>query len=194
MHRTWILPAVVAVSLAASPALGSEGQRYEDAVGDATGDSPDIAVVTVSEPEGDPTLRFEIQLAPGRPFGTDMETWSDTVFVLMSDEPTVDERGILVGGWTTGTHGVTLPIQEQSGAFLVTDEDMYYYVVDVDAAGPVLSFTFDRKLIDSPLDIYFQVLLGIERFDAAEGGEMEGDAYPDEGEPPAHYRVGASGW
>ena len=44
-------------------------ERYEDAIGDATGDSPDIVAVTVSEPEGESTIRFDIELAPGRLFG-----------------------------------------------------------------------------------------------------------------------------
>ena len=66
-------------------------ERYEDAVGDMDGDSPDIVAVTVSEPEEGPVIRFEIELAPGRPFGTDMETWTDVVFVTMSAEPELDE-------------------------------------------------------------------------------------------------------
>ncbi len=195
MRRAWILPAVTAALMATGGvALGSEPQRYEDAVGDATGDSPDIVAVTVSEPDEGPLIRFAIELTPERPFGTDLETWTDTVFIIMSSEPTTDDRGILTGDhYTTGTHGVTLAMQEQTGAFLVTEADMYYYVVDVDATGPVLTFTFDHKLIDSPLDLYWQVLLGVERDDSAEG-EMEGDIYPEEGEPPAHYHLGVSDW
>ncbi len=200
MHRMCIFAAVAAVLLSASPALGAGAERYEDAVGDAVGDSPDIVAITVSEPEDGPTIRFQIELAPERPFGTDMETWTDTVFILMSHKPDVDERGILASDpYTTGTHGVTLPMQEQTGALLVTESDMYWNVVDVDAAGSVLTFTLDRKLIGSPLDLYWQVLLGVERFeDDAEGdegeGEMEGDGYPELDQPPARYRLGATDW
>lgn len=200
MRRMSVL-AVAAVLLIATPALGSGAQRYEDTLGDATGDSPDIVSVAVSEPEGESTIRFEIELAPGRPFGTDMETWTDVLFLSMSPSGEVDERGILEGEqvYTTGTHGVTLETHLETGALLVTDTSMYWYVVDVDADDTTISFTFDRKLIDSPLDLYFQVLLGVEREEAMEHGgdgesEMEGDAYPEPDEPPALYRVGASSW
>lgn len=199
MRNLLIPTAIAAVLIGLGGSVATAAERCEDAVGDADGDSPDIVAVTVSEPEWEPTIRFEIELAPERPFGTDMETWTDTIFIIMSDKPTTDERGILAGDhYTTGTHGVTLPMQEQTGAFLVTENDMYYYVVDVDAAGPVLSFTLDRKLIGSPLDLYFQVLLGVEREEQMKHGgdgesEMEGDVYPELDEPPALYRIGATG-
>jgi len=66
--------------------------------------------------------------------------------------------------------------------------------VDLETADDTLTFTLDRKLIGNPLDLYFQVLLGVERDGAEEGEEMDGDAYPDEGEPPAVYRIGATDW
>jgi len=194
MRRMWIAATAAAALVMTGAGTTVANERFEDAVGDVSGDAPDIVAVTVIEPEWEPTISFEIELAPERPFGTDMETWTDTIFIEMKAEPTVDERGILTGGYTTGTHGVTLPIQEQTGAFLVTENDMYYYVVDVDSAGPVLTFTVDRKLIGNPLDVYFQVLVGTEREGSEEGGEMEGDVYPELDQPPAHYRIGAPDW
>jgi len=190
MRRTSTL-AVAAVLLIATPALGSEPTRYEDAIGDATGDSPDIVAVTVSEPEGESTIRFDIELAPGRLFGSDMETWTDVLFLAMSSSGEVDERGILQNEQTylTGTHGVTLEMQREAGAVLATPEDMYENLVDFDDIDGTLSFAVDREMIGDPLDLYFQVLLGVERDGAEEDEEMEGDAYPELGEPPTHYRV-----
>ncbi len=169
--------------------------RFEDALGDATGDAPDIVAVTVDEPDGEPTIRFAIDVAPERPFGSDMETWTDVVFLILSDAPTVDERGILEGGFTTGVHGVNLAAQEQDGAMLSTMDELWWYVVDVDADEDTLTFTFDHKLIGSPTDLYWQVLMGVERFDGSdEGDEMEGDTYPEFDQPPAHYKVIAAGY
>lgn len=198
MRRSCILSAVAAVLLAASPALGSAPERFEDAVGDTVGDAPDIVAVTVSEGEGSSTVRFEIELVPERPFGTDMETWTDVLFIFMSEVADVDERGIMSSdGYITGTHGVTLDHQCDVGAMLVTPEGMYEHVVDVEAVDDTIAFTFDRKLMGSPLDLYFQVLLGVERdlsgWDEEEG-EDEGDTYPEIGEPPAHYRLGVPDW
>ena len=191
-------PAVAAAGVAASPALVWARERYEDSIGDSLGDAPDFVGVTVREGEDEPTIRFEIELAPERPFGTDMETWTDVLFIFMSEVADVDARGIMSSdGYITGTHGVTLDLQRDVGAMLVTPEDMYWHVVDVEAADDMLTFTFDRKLIDSPLDLYFQVLLGVERdltgWDDTEG-EEEGDTYPEVGEPPAHYRLGVPDW
>ena len=175
--------------------VAGAADRFEDALGDATGDAPDIVAVTVDEPQGESTLRFAIDVAPERPFGSDMETWSDVVFFILSDVPTVDERGILEGGFTTGVHGVNLAAQEQAGALLSTMDDLWWYVVDVDSDEDTLTFTFDRKLIGSPTDLYWQVLMGVERFDGSdEGDEMEGDTYPEFDQPPAHYKVIAAGY
>lgn len=193
MRRQWI-PILLAVALVlASWSSVIAEQRYEDVIGDAVGDAPDITAVTVAEPENEPTIRFTIEFAADRPFGTDMETWTDVVFVLMSAEPETDEQGILSRDvHTTGTHGVTLDHQAETGAFLVTDADMYWYVVDVEADGPELSFTFDRKLLEFyPIDLYWQVLVGVER---EEPVEDEGDVYPELDEPPAHYRYGRPDW
>ena len=185
--------AALLVGTGGSVALADE--RYEDALGDATGDAPDITAVTVDVPDGEPTIRFAIEVAPERPFGSDMKTWTDVVFLILSDAPTVDERGILEGGFTTGVHGVNLEAQEQAGAMLSTMDDLWWYVVDVDADGDTLTFTLDRKLIGSPTDLYWQVLMGVERFDGSdESDEMEGDTYPELDQPPAHYRVIAAGY
>ena len=195
MRRICITLAVASVLAIASPAFGAGPERYEDTIGDADGDAPDIVAVSVSQPEDGSTIRFEVELAPQRPFGSDMETWTDVLFIAMSGVPEVDDRGILSGDdYVTGTHGATIAMQEQTGAMLVTPTGMYYYVVDVDAEGESIAFTFDRKLIGSPSELYWQVLLGVEREGAVEGDEMEGDVYPDDGEPPAHYRIGGAGW
>lgn len=198
MRRTSIIAALAAALLTTSPALGSAPERFEDATGDALGDAPDIVAVTVSEGEDEPTIRFEIELAPGRPFGTDMETWTDVLFIFMSEVADVDERGIMSSdGYITGTHGVTLDLQCDVGAMLVTPEGMYWHVVDVETAEDMIAFTFDRKLMDSPLDLYFQVLLGVERDLTGWGdeeGEDEGDTYPELDQPPAHYRLGVPAW
>ena len=192
MRRTSTL-AAAAVLLTATTALGSEAARYEDAVGDATGDAPDIVAVTVSEPEGESTIRFDIELAPGRLFGSDMETWTDVLFLAMSPSGEVDERGILQNEQTylTGTHGVTLEMQRAAGAVLATPEGMYENLVDFDDVDGTLSFAVEREMVGDPFDLYFQVLLGVEREGAEEAAEMEGDAYPELDDPPAHYRVGA---
>ena len=144
-------------------ARGAAEKHYEDAVGDAEGDAPDIVSVSVDKPENEDTIRFDIEFAPERPFGSDMQTWTDVVFVAMSATAETDERGVLSSDvYTTGTHGATLARQAETGAFLVTDDEMYRYVVDVDVAGPVISFTFDRKLLDFyPIDLYWQVLVGV---------------------------------
>jgi hypothetical protein len=148
--------------------------------------------VTVGVPEGEENIRFDIEFTPERPFGTDHETWTDGVFVLMAGKPDVDERGILaMDHYLTGTHGVTLPMQLEAGAFLVYGEEMHEGAVDVDVEGPVLSFTLEREGIGDPSELYFQVLLGVERDGAEEGDQMEGDSYPELGEPPAFYRVAA---
>lgn len=196
MRGTLIAAAAMAAIVMAGGNAVVADERYEDAVGDAVGDAPDIVAVTVVEPEGEPTIRFEIELAPERPFGTDMETWTDVLFIFMSEVADVDERGIMSSdGYITGTHGVTLDLQRDAGAMLVTPEDMYWYVVDIRTADDTISFTFDRKLVDNPRELYFQVLLGVERDLSGGGeGEEEGDAYPDIGEPPAYYRLGVPDW
>jgi hypothetical protein len=189
MWRRWI-SALIAIGLvlASWNAVLAE-KHYEDAVGDAEGDAPDIVSVRVGKPEDEDTIRFDIEFAPERPFGSDMQTWTDVVFVAMSATAETDERGVLSSDvYTTGTHGATLARQAETGAFLVTDDEMYWYVVDVDVAGPVISFTFDRKLLDFyPIDLYWQVLVGVEREEPV--GD-EGDVYPELDEPPAHYRYG----
>lgn len=190
--------AAAALAITTSPALGSSPERYADAVGDAAGDAPDIVAVTVSRPEAGPLIRFDVELAPGRPFDTDMKTWTDVIFIAMTGSDRTDDRGLLDDEvYITGTHGVTLDLQRDTGAMLVTPESLYWNVVDVDATDDTLSFTLDRKLIGSPLDLYWQVLIGVERDlsgRAGDEGEMEGDTYPDLGQPPAHFRTGVPDW
>ena len=190
MRTTSVFAATAATLLLSCPALGGGTEPYEDTAGDATGASPDIVSVQVDEPEGESTVRFAVEFAQDPPLGTDMETWSDVVFLLMAADDTVDERGILAGDvYTTGTHGVTLEPMLDSGALLVTPDTMLWRVVDLAVDGPVLSFTLDRQLLGDPLELHWQLLVGVER-DQPVGDE--GDLYPDEGEPPALYRLGQS--
>jgi hypothetical protein len=186
----------VATSLAAVPFLSSAGavlgaERYEDAVGDAGGDAPDIMAVTVSEPGGGPTLRFEIELAKDPPLDTDRETWTDAAFVTLSPVATIDERGLLSEDlYTTGTHGMTVEDQRQTGGFLAAGEELYWYVVDAEVDGSVVSFTVDRKLLGDAPQLYWQVLTGLDRADT---DEDEIDVYPDTDRPPALYVAGEPG-
>jgi hypothetical protein len=185
--------AMLLVVLVGGTAIGAE--RYEDAVGDALGDAPDIVAVTISEADNGPLFSIAVEFAEERPFGTDMETYTDVMFVGLGAAPDVDERGIMddASTYLTGTHGVTLERDAEQGAHLVTPERMYWQVVDVAVDGPVVTFTLDRQLIDSPLDLYFQVLVGVERGEEAEGTD-EGDTYPELDVPPAVYPLGSPAW
>ena len=62
MRRTWMLTAVAAVALTASPALGSEAQRHADPIGDAVGGAPDIVAVSFSQPD-----ESRVSIGIGRP-------------------------------------------------------------------------------------------------------------------------------
>jgi hypothetical protein len=122
-----------------------------------------------------------------------METWTDALFLMLSAEDTVDERGILSGDyWVTGTHGSTMAGAAGQGALLATEDDIYWYVVDVEVDDTTLAFTFDRKLLGDPTDLYWQVLVGVERDETTSDDEEEGDAYPDLGEPPGHFQAGST--
>jgi hypothetical protein len=191
------MPVITALLMAGMAGGAAADERFEDAIGDVDGDAPDIVAVTVSEPEGQPIIRFEVELAPGRPFGTDMESWTDVLFLALASDDQTDDRGVLDGDsvYITGTHGVTLALQRHSLAPLLTPEDEYYYVVGIDGDDTTIGFRFDPQLVGSPRDLYWQLLVGVEREDELDRlpeGEAEGDAYPNEGEPPAHYRL--SGW
>ena len=195
MRRTWLVMVAVAALVLDGGGAVAAGQRYEDAVGDVIGDAPDIVAVTVEEAEYGPLFSISVEFGPERPFGSDMATYTDVIFVEMAAEPTVDERGIMQSGigYLTGTHGVTLKMQAEAGAHLLTPTGMYEQVVDVAVEGPVLTFTLDRQLIDSPRDLYFQVLVGVERGEEVEGTD-EGDVYPELDVGPAHFELGPSGW
>ena len=43
-------------------------------------------------------------------------------------------------------------------------------------------------LVGDPEGLHWQVLMGVERFED-ESTDMEGDAYPEEGQPPAYYEL-----
>jgi hypothetical protein len=195
MRRTWLAVSMTAALVLAAASAAVASERYEDAVGDVIGDAPDIVAVTIDEAENGPLFSISVEFGEERPFGTDMETYTDVIFVGMGAAPDVDERGIMDDATTflTGTHGVTLQREMDHGAHLVTPERMYWQVVDVAVDGPVLTFTLDRQLIDSPLDLYFQILVGVERGEEAEGTD-EGDTYPELDQPPATFPLGAPAW
>ena len=195
MSRRWKVSAATAVLVLAITNAAAAEERYEDAVGDVTGDAPDIVAVTIDEADNGPLFSISVEFGEERPFGSDMATYTDVIFIGMGAAPDVDERGIMDGATTflTGTHGVTLQRETDHGAHLVTPERMYWQVVDVAVDGPVLTFTLDRQLIDNPLDLYFQVLVGVERGEEAEGTD-EGDTYPELDQPPARFPLGAPDW
>lgn len=190
MRARWVAAVVTASLFGASGSAAAAAERFEDPLGDATGDSPDVTAVVVSERENSPSFSIGVELAEGREFGTDGETWSDVVFLLMSADSDLDERDILTAEFHTGVHGVTLPMMLSAGAMLDTPDGLYEHVVDVEQDGQLLTFTLDRKLLGSPPDLYLQVLLGVERFDAEVGADAEGDFVPDEGQPPLHVELG----
>ena len=191
--RLMVVGATAMLALAASTATAAE-ERYADAVGDAVGESPDIVSVTVSEDDEWPVVRFAVEFAESPPLESDMKTWADALFLMMSSEDTVDERGVLAGDYfVTGTHGSTMQEAADQGTILASEDDMFWHVVDVEIDDATLSFTFDRKLLGDPEDLYWQVLVGVERDQSIGEEEEEGDAYPDLGEPPGHLPAGSTG-
>jgi len=193
MRTQWVSLALATSLIMVGGNVAVAAERFEDAIGDALGDAPDIVAVTVDD-EDSPLVSISIEFGEERPFGSDMETWTDAIFVIMAADPAVDERGYLVSGagYVTGTHAVQLDTHVDSGAILLTPNAMLEDTVDVAVDGPVLTFTLDSGLMDSPPDLYFQILVGVERYEDGEevtAGEEEGDMFPDEGEPPAHVQL-----
>jgi len=187
------LAVALGLTLAVSGPVSSL-ERFEDVVGDAVGESPEIIAVIIDDPENMPVLAITVEFASEPPLGTDEETWTDAVLVGLLVDPEVDSEGRPVNlvarddfdaDYVIGSHGVTLSETLDEGAHLVApDGDLYWFVVDLAVDGPMVTWRVDRKLIGDPEAVAIQVLAGVERADAT---EEEYDIFPAEGEPHAMY-------
>lgn len=205
MFRMWAITAVIAVlALPGSASVcaveneattlpGDQPSRFEDPVGDAVGAAPDIVAVTVSEPDAGPVVAISVEFASEPPLRTDMETYTDVIFIGLSSDPdaelTVKLQSEGETDYVVGTHAVTLPGELESGGNLYVAEGMsevYWHVVDVSLDGSTVTWMVDRKLIGDPDVLSWAVLVGVEREDAT---EEEYDACPDVGEPQGVYTL-----
>jgi hypothetical protein len=194
MFRTSIAVVSAAVFVLAGAGPASAAETYQDSVGDATGDAPDIVAVTIEDSGDMPVVGISVEFASEPPLGTDGETWTDVVFIGLVTDPEIgpdgrpESRVALVdpdADYTIGAHGVSLPqYLEAGGHLVVSGGDLYWFVVDVAVEGPTVTWNLDRKLIGDPDVLAFGVIAGVERDDAT---EEEYDVFPDEGEPLALY-------
>lgn len=174
--------AMVAMLVLAGGSAAVAAERYEDAVGDATGSAPDIVACTISEPDDGPVVAISVEFASEPPLETDMETYTDVVFIDLASDPDpalTDEENT---DYIFGAHAVTLPEYLGSGAHLHVAEgpgDLYWHVVDVAIDGSTVTWTVDRKLIGDPDLLSWHVLAGVEREEGAEAAEDEWDECPD---------------
>ena len=92
------LSVATAIALASGNAMSAAGAelsleengpatRHEDPVGDATGDAPDIVACTISEPDDGPVIAISVEFASEPPLETDMETYTDVVFIGLVTDP-----------------------------------------------------------------------------------------------------------
>jgi len=168
------------VAMSTSAAIGAE--RYEDAVGDALGDAPDLVAVEVDEPAG-PVLNFSVVFASAPPLAGDAET-TDILWLALDTDPQVSFPEL--DGFSLMTMGRWLPRDEQTGSNLLAGDELYWHVVDVDSDGPVVTFSLDRKLLGDPSELWFRV------YSATLRGSLyteETDVYPADDEPAAHYTL-----
>jgi len=177
MSRTWTALAAATLLAAAGGSIVAATESYEDPADDATGDAPDIVTCTISEPDDGPVVAISVEFASEPPLGTDMETYTDVVFIdLVTDpEPTPtpkaqgadeDDPNADQTDYIFGAHAVTLPEYLESGAHLYATEgtsDLFWHVVDVAVDGPTVTWTLDRKLIGDPDVLSWHVLAGVER-------------------------------
>jgi len=209
MTRMWTITMIVALFTmlcgAQAAAIGTEPDtalampgRLEDPVGDAVGGAPDIVAVTVSEPDDGPLVAVSVEFASDPPLGTDMEIYTDVVFVDLVCDPeealTVGLEGQSVTDYVFGTHGVTLERDAAEGAHLYVAHgasDLYWHVVDVAVEGSTVTWTVDRKLLGDPDVLSWVVLAAVEREEGvtAEGAEEEYDTCPDVGQPRGVYTL-----
>lgn len=193
MSRSWIIAAgTMALVFAASSAVCA-AERTEDPLGDVIGDAPDIVAVTFSQPEDEPRVSVSIEFAEDPPLETDMETFSDVVFIHLDVDPeaaqtiqfdTEDEYDYIIG-----THAVQLPIFVETGGMLYETaglSQVHENVVDVAVDGSTITWTVDRALIGDPDTISWAVLAGVEMEDAE---EMAFDVSPNEDEPWGLYVI-----
>lgn len=178
--RGWVaLCAAVGFAVAGSgAALGA--QRYEDVVGDALGDAPDVVAVEIDEPAG-PVLSFSVVFATAPPLSGD-ETSSDILWLVLDTDPEVSFPEL--DGFSLMTMGSSLARDESTGSHLLAGDDLYWYVVDVDSDGPVITFRVDRKLLGDPSELWFRV------YSATLEGSLyteQTDVYPAADEAPALY-------
>jgi hypothetical protein len=194
MSRSWIIAAgTMALVLAGSSAVCA-AERTEDPPGDVIGDAPDIVAVTFSQPEDEPRVSVSIEFAEDPPLETDMETYTDVVFIHLDVDPETiqtiqfetedDEYDYIIG-----THAVQLPIFVESGGMLYETaglSEVHENVVDVEVDGTTITWTVDLALIGDPDMISWAVLAGVEMDDAE---EMAFDVSPNEGEPWGLYVI-----
>ena len=165
-----------------SGGTGLADERYEDAVGDALGDAPDVVTVMVDEPGG-PVLSFAVEFASEPPLEAD-ETHTDFLWLAMDTDPDVAFPEL--DGYSIGVLGGTLPGELETGGHLLAGSDLYWHVVDVAVDGPAVTYRLDRKLLGDPTELYFRV------YSAALHGSLyteQTDFYPGEDEPPALYTL-----
>ena len=192
MSRSSITAAATMVFVLTGNAAVCAAERTEDRLGDAVGDAPDIVAVTFDQPEGEPRVSVSLEFAEDSPFDTDMETYTDVVFIHLHVDPeavntvqfeTEDEYDYIIG-----THAVQLPIFLESGGMLYETTGMstlHENVVDVEVDGTAVTWTVDRALIGDPDTISWAVLAGVESEDA----EDSFDVSPNEGEPWGVYEL-----
>lgn len=183
MPRMW-LAGCVSIALVVASASASLGlERYEDAVGDAIADAPDVVEVEVDEPEG-PVLSFRVTFAT-EPWAAG-ENGAAMLWLVLDDEPEVTFPEL--DGFSLMTLTDTLPNDRVMGGHLLAGDVLYWHVVDVAVDGPTVTFRLDRKLLGDPPDLWFRV------YSAALHDSLyteEVDHFPDECGPPALYRLSA---
>jgi hypothetical protein len=181
----------------AGASVTAADERYEDAVGDVPGGvGADIVAVTISQP-WESLLSFELEFATDPPLTYDPETTStDELWLGLSSRPeaasrdTVHEamRAFDEFDYIVILHGATLREEIGTGSAMYdktgpAGDEVYWRVIDVAVDGPVVTLTFDRKLVGDPEAMAFFVV-------ASSGGPAEADVYdvyPDEDQLPARY-------
>ncbi len=191
MSRIATMPAIaLALALAAGGVASAtepdEGQHVDDPLGDATGTAPDIVACSISEPDG-PTVSISVEFASEPPITTDMETYTDVIFVDLAVDPegamATTEQAREETDFIIGTHAVTLPeALERGGHMYPTAEgsELFWHVVDVAVEGPTITFAVDRELLGDPDVISWHVLAGIERGEGEEEPEESFDDCPND--------------
>ena len=170
----------VAVMAAAITSATAASEHYSDPVGDAIGAAPDIVAVTVDEPEG-PVLRISVEFSEAPSHGTG-EIGSDVPWLVFDTDPDVSFPEL--DGYSITVLGLSRPEAPVASANLMVGDELYWHVVDVDAAESTIAFRVDRKLLGDPDELYFRI------YSAALEETLyteQIDLYPEDGEPPAVY-------